>query len=111
MNDKDFDTVPDQTGGADDVYRSHPPGREGDAPRGMGHDSQGQLDFSFSTSVVRDFPEGLKNKHSINSPDNRNHVSNDHKEQSFCREVSGKVVLGFRLLSHKPTPIQYNSYK
>lgn len=55
--------------------------------------TQGQLDFSFSTSVVRDFPEGLKNKHSINSPDNRNHVSNDHKEQSFCREVSGKVVL------------------
>lgn len=28
MNDKDFDTVPDQTGGADDVYRSQPPGRE-----------------------------------------------------------------------------------
>ncbi|XP_052710269.1 two pore channel protein 2-like isoform X2 [Crassostrea angulata] len=93
MNDKDFDTVPDQTGGADDVYRSQPPGREGDAPRGMGHDSQGQLDFSFSTSVVRDFPEGLKNKHSINSPDNRNHVSNDHKEQSFCREVSERIHL------------------
>lgn len=28
MNDKDFDTVPDQTGGADDVYRSQPQGRE-----------------------------------------------------------------------------------
>nr|XP_034332131.1 two pore calcium channel protein 2 isoform X2 [Crassostrea gigas] len=53
MNDKDFDTVPDQTGGADDVYRSQPPGRE----------------------------------------DNRNHVSNDHKEQSFCREVSERIHL------------------
>lgn len=93
MNDKDFDTEPDQTEGADNVYREQPPGREGDAPRGMGHDSQGKLDFSFSTSVVRDFPEGLKNKHSINSPENRNHVSNDHKEQSFCRELSGKVML------------------
>lgn len=90
MNDKNGTDFPGEEGESPG-FRDYPPVTQGDGPQGTG---DGQLDFSFSTSVVRDFQEGYKHKHSINSPDNRQHVhvpTCSDGELSFCRELSGKI--------------------
>lgn len=78
--------TPDET--ESNTYGSTPGVARGDNTHTGGGD--GQFDFSFSTSLVRDSLDD-KHKHishSINTPQNNERVAS--RKLSFCRELTGK---------------------